>query len=161
MTEEPGSHAVHALKRKRAHIAGFVADHERKARYWREALAHVDATLRLFSADLDPDQIPPTRPHRKSRYFDGPELARVILDELRKANGEPRSAADLLAAAVKIGDVPAQPHVRVTLKQRIINYLNTKEKEGELVRVGLTHNARWTLPYETQTESTEVSDQLS
>ena len=56
MTVEPrGSHAMHALKRKRAQIAGFIADNERKARDWRVALVHVDATLKLFDAELDPE----------------------------------------------------------------------------------------------------------
>jgi hypothetical protein len=141
MGEDRGSHVVHGLRRKRAQIAGFVANHEKKARYWREALAHVDATLKLFSPELDPEQIPATRPHRKSRYFSGSELARLCLDELRKADGEARSAGDLLDAAVVAGNIPDQPHIRVALKERIINYLNTKEKDGEVVHVGLTHNA--------------------
>jgi hypothetical protein len=160
MSEDRGSHVVHGLRRKRAQIAGFVADHEKKARYWRETLAHVDATLKLFSPELDPEQIPATRPHRKSRYFNGPELARLCLDELRKANGEARSAGYLLDAAVIAGDVPDRPHLRAALRERIINYLNNKEKAGEVVRVGLTHNTRWRLPAE-RLDSAHESEPLS
>ena len=54
----------------------MIADHERKARYWKAALAHVDATLRLFSDEIDPNEIPPKRVYRQSRYFHGAELAR-------------------------------------------------------------------------------------
>ncbi len=86
---------MHALKRKRAQIAGFIADNERKARDWRVALVHVDATLKLFDAELDPEDIRPKRPHRKSQYYSGPDLARLCLDELRKANGTPLTAIAL------------------------------------------------------------------
>src|SRR5690242_1285261 len=74
-TEPKGSYAVHALKRKRAQIAGYIADHERKARDWRVALAHVDATLKLFDDELDPEVILPKRVHRKTRYFRGKSSA--------------------------------------------------------------------------------------
>lgn len=159
--EQRESHAVSALKRKRAQIAGFIADHERKALHWRIALAHVDATLRLFDAELDPEIIRPKRVHRKSPYFDGPELARLIQDELRKADGEPVTTLALFDSAIRAGDVPNQPHLRVTLRERIIKYLNLKAEEGHIVRVGLSHQATWKLPDVPQLESPEDGEPLS
>jgi len=161
MIEHRESHAVSALKRKRAEIAGLIVDHERRVREWRAALAHVDATLKLFDDTLDPEVIRPKRVHRKTQYFDGPELARLIQDELRKADGTPLTTLALLDAAIRAGDVPSQPHIRVTLKERIIKYLNLKAEEGLIVRVGLSHKAAWILPEVPQSESPEDGEPLS
>lgn len=76
---------MHALKRKRATIAGEIQAGEKRLKALREALVHLDATLRLFDPDAEPGTIPPKRVHRKSNYFDGPELARLCNDTLRRA----------------------------------------------------------------------------
>ena len=161
MTTEPrGSHALHALKRKRAQIAGFIADHERKARDWRVALAHVDATLKLFDDELDPDTIKLKRPHRKSQHYSGPDLARLCLDELRKADGMPLTTVALADIAMAAGNVPDQHHVRFALRQRITKYLTDKEKAGEMVRVGVAHSTAWKLPPE-RLDSAQDEESLS
>lgn len=148
MIEERESHVVSGLRRKRAQIAGFIADHERKARDWRVALVQLDATLKLFAPDLDPDLIPAKRRHRKSQHYNGPDLARLCLDELRKANGMPLTAIALADIAMVAGNVPDQHHVRYALRQRITKYLSDKEKAGEMVRVGVANNTAWKLPPE-------------
>jgi hypothetical protein len=153
MIEARGSHAVHALKRKRAQIAGLIRDHERQARNLRLALAHVDATLKLFDDEADPDAIIPKRVHRRTRYFDGPELARLVLNELRKADGQPITTDALLEAAVAAGNVPDRPHIRVSLRERIIQYLNDKMKAGHILRHGFAHEARWSASPDAQSES--------
>lgn len=151
---------MHALKRKRAQIAGFIADHERKARDWRVALAHIDATLKLFDAELDPNAIKPKRPHRKSQYYSGADLARLCLDELRKADGTPLTAMQLANIAMVTGNVPDQHHVRFAMRERITKYLSDKEKAGEMVRIGMAQNTAWKLPPE-RLDSAQESEPLS
>ena len=136
--------AINGLKRKRAEIAGIVADHERKARHWKAALAHVDATLRLFSSEIDPQAIPGKRPYRQSRYFSGSELARFCMDQLRLA-AEPIPAAAIYEAAVKAHGIPADARTRVTLTERILRYLREKQEAGTVAKHGVTHDARWSL----------------
>lgn len=148
MTDERESHVVSGLRRKRAQIAGFVADHERKAREWRAALVQLDATLKLFSPDLDPETIPTKRVHRKSQHFGENELGRLILDELRRANGTPLTAIAFADIAMVAGDVPVQHHIRYELRQRITNYLKDSEKDGEGMRVGVANKTSWKLPPE-------------
>ena len=143
--EPRGSHAVHALRRKRAQIAGLIRDHERKARDARAALLHLDATLKLFDPNGDPEQILPKRVHRKSRYFDGPELARHCMDELRKAEGNPISAADIFDGAKTLHSIADKPFIRTALTERILNYLREKQQEGMVQKHGVTHDARWSL----------------
>lgn len=135
---------IHGLRRKRAQIAGLIADHERKARYWKAALAHVDATLRLFSDEIDPDAIPPKRLYRKSRYFHGAELARFCLGELRKAE-QPLPAIAIFNAAVKAHGIPDDPRTKTAMVQRILAFLREKQDSGLIEKHGISHDARWSL----------------
>jgi len=71
------THVVTALRRKRAEVSGHIADLERKITRQRVNLAHIDATIRLFSPDTDPNAIPPKRTYRRTRYFAKGELAPI------------------------------------------------------------------------------------
>jgi hypothetical protein len=62
-------HVVTALRAKRAEISGHVHDLERKLARHRASLANIDATIRLYAPELDPDSIPPKRTYRRTRYF--------------------------------------------------------------------------------------------
>jgi hypothetical protein len=94
MTEK----VVLALMAKRAEIQGYIQDLETKARRWRTRLAHVDATLTIFSPETDPEAIQPKRRYRRSQYFRGGEFARLCLDVLREASG-PITTAEVIAGA--------------------------------------------------------------
>jgi len=72
-------HVVTALRAKRAEISGHVHDLERKLARHRANLANIDATIRLFAPELNPDTIPPKRTYRRTRYFAKGELSRRIL----------------------------------------------------------------------------------
>lgn len=106
-----------------------------------------------------PEAIPPKRVHRKSRFFNGPELARLILGELRKADGTPITTDAIFEAAIAAGNVPDQPHIRVTLRERILTYLNEKTTFGQVVRHGYSHDAQWSIA--PLLESPEESKPLS
>lgn len=139
---------VSGLRRKRGQIAGFIAEHERQAREWRVALAKVDAVLKLFDPELDPTKIPMRQVPRRTVYYDGHQMTRLVLDELRKAGGTPISTDAIFAAAVSQAELPDQPHIRVSVRQRIVHLLNQKDKRGEIMRVGMGRNAKWALPPE-------------
>jgi len=81
------THVVSALRAKRAEISGYIHDLEKKVKTWRARLAHIDATIKIFSPEIDPDAIPPKRTYRRTRYFAKGELSRCCLDVLRDAQG--------------------------------------------------------------------------
>ena len=85
-------HVVSALRAKRAEISGHIHELEKKIGRLRASLLHVDASIRLFSPDTNPDAIPPKRTYRRTRYFAARELSRRCLDTLREANPTPISA---------------------------------------------------------------------
>src|SRR4030088_2129218 len=101
MTEKVGL----ALIAKRAEIQDYIQDLETKARRWRARLAHVDATLAIFSPDTDPEAIQPKRGYRRSQYFRASEFSRLCLDVLPVAN-RPISTADVIAGVLKIKGLP-------------------------------------------------------
>lgn len=148
------TYVIAGLRRKRAQIAGFIADHERKAREWRASLVQLDATLKLFAADLDPETIPSKRPHRQSPLFNGAELARLCLDQLREA-AEPISAGAIYEAAVRLHGIPTDPRAKTATVERILRYLREKQEAGLVQKHGITHDARWSL---TDAESERAAD---
>ena len=142
---ERGNHTVAGLKRKRAEIAGIVADHERKLKHWREMLVHVDAVLRLMDGGIDPASIRPLRVQRRTKYLPGAELARHAMDEMRRA-GRPLAVRELVDSAIAQPDVPDTLQARLSLKDRLGRWLKDKAEAGEMVRVGPAHNPTWALP---------------
>jgi hypothetical protein len=78
-------HVVSALREKRDELAGLVAKMERELVAHRDALGHVDATLRLFAPELTPETIRPKIIRNRDGMFQNGELPRRILDTLRRA----------------------------------------------------------------------------
>ena len=117
-------HALSALKDKRAMIVGEIAQLRRKIRVRQDALANVDATIRL----LDPEcQIDPfVEPDGYGRLFLWGELRRLILDALRKAEGRPLLTSQIVTAILEAKGAPEA--ARPTL--------------GPKVRMGLAYLAR-------------------
>ncbi len=118
-----GDHAVSALSRKRAELAGEVIRAKARLKRLQENLAHVDATLRLFDPDADPAAIKPLRPRKPPRLFRHGELPRLILSALREHG--PADAHDVTSAVMRgAGMDPADvellpevlPRVRETLR---------------------------------------------
>lgn len=154
------SYVLSGLKRKRRQIAGLVWEHERKAMAWRAALAQVDGVLKLFDPEMDPEKLPQQRTLRRSPYYEGHALMRLIWDAFREADGQPVATDAFFNAAITLGDIPDKPHIRRALRERILHLLNDKEKDGEITRRGMGRNTVWLLPLE-RSESQEREDPLS
>ena len=54
-------HAISRLIAKRAELARLITELERELDQHRADMTHIDGALRLLSADLDPETIPPRR----------------------------------------------------------------------------------------------------
>jgi hypothetical protein len=85
-------HVISALKRKRARIAGELAQSEKRCEAMRLHLVSLDHSLRLFGYDGDPADIKPVKPKRL--LFRRGELQRAIMGILR-VNG-PVADAELV-----------------------------------------------------------------
>jgi hypothetical protein len=137
MTEK----VVLALMAKRAEIQGYIQDLEMKARRWRARLAHIDATLTIFSPDTDPEAIQPKRRCRRSQYFRGGEFSRLCLDVLRNA-GAPISTADVIAGVLRAKGLPDDPALVANLTEKALASLRDKQKAGAVIKSGATIGAK-------------------
>jgi hypothetical protein len=104
------SHVVSALVAKRSEVAGLIADLERKTAQQRADLVHVDAVLRLYAPELEPDCIPSRAVRRRNGWFKSGELVRMVLDTLRVAPA-PMPTREIAAAVMRLrGLDPADTH---------------------------------------------------
>jgi hypothetical protein len=139
------THVVSALRAKRAEVSRYIHDLEKKVKTWRARLAHIDATTKNFSPETDPDAIPPRRTYRRSSYFKKGEFARICLDELRKADGQPITTAAIVAGIINAKGLPDDPALAVVLTERVLSYLRVKRKAGVATKTGTSRDARWAL----------------
>src|ERR1700686_4535810 len=97
--------AVNALRNKRAQIVGDIEYHQREIDRLPADLVHLDAALRLFDPDTDPDDIAPRRPlPRRSHYFGKAEQTRRVFDAIR--NHGTVSAVEIAAQAMADKGIP-------------------------------------------------------
>ena len=79
-------HVVSALRDKRAELAGLAKHHEEQALGFRREMVHVDAVLRLYAPELEPDSIPTRRFRQRCPFFKNREATRLCVDVLRDAD---------------------------------------------------------------------------
>ncbi len=139
-------HVVSALRKRRSEIGGYIADLERKINRERANLAHIDATIRLFSPGTNPDAIQPKRAYRRTRYFRSGELSKLTLNVLRATNGEPTAAADIAGAVMLAKGLPANDDALAALVvHRVLTVLRRLAKRGAVVKTGKSRDAQWAL----------------
>ena len=143
-------HAVAALKDKRAELSGIIADLEKRIHQHRADLVHVDAVLRLFVPELEPETINAKRPAPvRSRYFAEGELTRRCLEALRRAEGRPVAAEEIaVATMVDKGLDPADRKTRSDFIRRMLYALSSLRSKGVVEKLGHGLGARWRLPLE-------------
>jgi ABC-type antimicrobial peptide transport system permease subunit len=95
-----GRYALAALKKKRAELAAEIVGIERQLRYRKEALGHVDATLRLLDPSVDIDAIPNKRIVRRIKLFRQGELGRLIVGAILRRDYPVIQGGLLLTAAM-------------------------------------------------------------
>ena len=139
-------HVVTALRAKRAEISGHVHDLERKLARHRASLAAIDATIRLYAPELDPDAIPPKRTYRRTRYFAKGELSRRVVDVLRQAAGKPMTTAAITSAIVADKGFPVgEGALSEAVTDMVLTVLRRLCKRGEVAKSGASRNAQWAL----------------
>jgi hypothetical protein len=139
------THVISALRAKRAEVSGYIRDLEKRAKTWRSRLAHIDATIKIFSPETDPEAIPPRRTYRRSNYFKKGEFARLCFDELRKADGQRIATATIVAGIIRAKGLPDDAALAVTLTERVLSYLRVKRRARSVIKTGTSRDAKWAL----------------
>jgi hypothetical protein len=97
MNEKGNRYAIHALKDRRATMAGEIVQMKEGIRYREEQLSHLDAVLRELDPSYRVDSIPPSGYGASSIRQRG--INRLIADALRRAE-KPLGSADIAEAIV-------------------------------------------------------------
>jgi hypothetical protein len=121
-------HVIAALKNKRAELAGTLRQLEQQLVQHRENLAHLDATMRLFDANIQPKDIRPKRPRVCNVWFRPGECLRLIYDELREAT-QPLTTRELAERLMRIKALPAADNSRRELVQKTLLASLNRAKE--------------------------------
>ncbi|WP_448208430.1 hypothetical protein [Azospirillum sp. sgz302134] len=127
-------HVVSALKDKRAEIAGIIEDMERCIAQHRADLVHVDAVLRLYVPELEPDGIAPKAVRKRNDWFRPGELARLVLDVLRTAPA-PLSTRDIAVRVMERRSLDAGDGRTVQLVMKLVSNAVTRQAAGLVERV--------------------------
>jgi hypothetical protein len=139
------TYAILALRRKRAYVAGEIAQAERAVARQRETLAILDATIQLFAPDTNPELIPAIRPTRRGLFFRRGEQMRLCVAALREA-GAPQSARQVAAYAMLAKGLPvdnAPILTAITVQVRVA--LGRLEAKGMVVKIMRQPDAWWAL----------------
>lgn len=145
MNEKGNRYAIAALKDKRASLASEIIMLKRQLRHRKEALAHVDATLKLLDPSAVPSAIPPKRrvTPKRVRLFRSGELGALILGALRKADGEALGTAQIVDAIVRDGEMDED--ARPSLMPRVRTNLAYLVRRAKVAKTGSGPSARWSL----------------
>jgi len=122
------------LRRKRARIAGEIAQARKVLAQRTEELAAVDTVLRLFAPDDDPDMIPPIKPASHGLFFRYRELGRICMDVLREAR-RPVTLDRIVAVAIEAKGLPDDKRLRKHVTDTARASLMRLERRGVVRRV--------------------------
>jgi hypothetical protein len=117
-------HVMHALRNKRAELAGTLIQLEQQLVRQRADLTHLDATMRLFDPDIQPNEIPSKQRRPRSAWFRHGECLRLIYDELRDAP-QPMTTRELTERIVRVKAIPADDdRSRELMQKTLLSSLN-------------------------------------
>ena len=118
-------HVMHALRSKRAELAGTLTQLEQQLVRQRADLTHIDATMRLFDPDIQPHEILPKQRRANGAWFRHDEyLYRLIYDELRDAP-HPMTTRELTERIMCIKAIPVDDdRCRELMQKTLLGSLN-------------------------------------
>lgn len=131
-------HVISALSNKRAELAGIVSQLERQLGQQQVNLAHLDATMRLFDPDIQPNRIRARQQRGRSAWFRPGECLRLIYDELRDAV-QPVTTRELAERIMSVkGMATADDRQRELVQKTILGSLNrAKQTIGRVEAAGV------------------------
>src|SRR5271156_1103229 len=131
-------HVMHALRNKRAELAGTLIQLEQLLVRQRADLTHLEATMRLFDPDIQPNEIHPKQRRAHSAWFRHGECLRLIYDELRGAP-QPMTTRELAERVMRAKAIPAaDDHRRELIQKTVLGSLNrAKETIARVETAGI------------------------
>ncbi|QKS28114.1 MAG: hypothetical protein HT579_11885 [Candidatus Accumulibacter similis] len=138
------SHVVAALITKRAELAGLIEHHRKEMGRLADDLAHLDATLKLFSPKIDLRTIRAKAHRVRNRFFRPGECQRMVLDIFHEAQGGALSSRQIGEALTARRGLEATTVMIEQMRKNAIGVVRRLERTGTLVLAGRDgHGATW------------------
>ena len=136
---------ISGLKTKRARVAGELAHFQGLVDQRRAELAQIDAVIRMFTPDCNPDMIPPIRPAgRRDMFFSYRELPRLLIGILRGADG-PMRLDHIADRVVLLKGFELEGHLRKHTTDRVRATLIRFVQKGTVRRIVEAPDTWWEL----------------
>ena len=136
-------HVIGALRNKRAELAGVLRQLEQQLIQQRANLEHLDATMRLFNPDIQPNDIRPKQPRARNAWFRPGECLRLIYDQLREAT-QPLTTRELAERIMRLKAMPAaDDRNRERIQKTMLGSLNRAKQT--IARVEIAGVVSWRL----------------
>jgi hypothetical protein len=141
--------AIYSLRRKRAHLAGEIEQAMRLVAKKRETLATLDAVIRLFEPESNPDLIAAIRPvsARRCAFFRHGEMPRLCLVALREA-GKPVPCRYVAEYAMQAKGLNVSGKVREEITENIRQALARLAAKGFVRKIVEWPETWWELALE-------------
>src|SRR6202035_222658 len=139
-------HVVSGLIEKRRELAGIIDELQRRLDQHRADLTHIDGTLRVLAADLDPEKIRPKRTYRRNRYFARNELSRLCLGVLRTAAGELLSTDEIAGRVITAkGFDSGDAILCAAIREQVGSTVKRLHRTGATENIGAGRASKWKL----------------
>jgi len=126
---------VAALIRKRAELADLIEHQEKETRRLPKVLAHIEATVKLFSPDFELRTGAKARPVR-NRFFGPGECQRMVLDIFREAQGVALSSRQIGEALAARKALEPSTALIEQMQKNALNVVHRLQRTGTLVPAG-------------------------
>ncbi|EXI69848.1 MAG: hypothetical protein AW08_00341 [Candidatus Accumulibacter adjunctus] len=130
------SHVVAALITKRAELAGLIEHHRKEMGRLADDLARLDATLNLFSTEIDLRTIRIKAHRMRSRFFRPGECQRMVLDIFREAQGATLSSRRSGEALTAHRGLEATTVMIEQIRMNAIGAVRRLQRTGTLIVAG-------------------------
>jgi hypothetical protein len=117
-------HVISTLRDKRAELSGLIRDLERKIGQHRADLLHLDATMRIFAPECQPESTRARQQRTRNGWFEHGECVRLVCDILRDAPA-PMATGDIASRLIERKGIPAgDERSRALVQKTILGSLN-------------------------------------
>ena len=110
----------------------------------REEMAQIDAVIRMFTPDCNPDMIPPIRPGSHGLFLSYGQLPRLCLSILREAK-QPVRLEMIVGRVVEAKALVLDSHVRRRVTDSTRGTLARLERRGLVRRIVEAPDTWWEL----------------
>jgi hypothetical protein len=115
---------ISALQSKRAELADMLRQLEQQRVQQQTNLTHLEATMRLFDPNIQPEESRPGQQRTRSVWFRQGECLRLIYDQLRDAT-QPVTTRALAERIMRVKAMPTtDDHHREMIQKTLLGSLN-------------------------------------